>query len=85
MKSPKTTAVAVLTIIAAVAKLAIGVVEGGALADLSMEDIGLLLVGIGFFFTRDRDRTDVEDGADVAAAKRELRKIEKEVDREGKM
>lgn len=75
MKSPKTTIVAILFIVAGVAKAAASLLNGDGMP--GMDDIMLVLTGTGFLMSRDNDRTDSESGASVAEAGRELKRVSK--------
>lgn len=75
MRSPKTTTVAILAIIAGAAKALYSLLAGEGIPNT--EDIVLVLSGVGFLFARDNDRTDAESGAQVAEQNRSIKKSQK--------
>ncbi|MDP0495777.1 MAG: hypothetical protein Q7Q73_06175 [Verrucomicrobiota bacterium JB024] len=79
MKSPKTTLVAILALIAGIAKASATVINGDGMP--SWDDFTLILGGLGFLFARDNDRTDTESGADVAEFNRETKRSAKAINK----
>ncbi len=75
MKSPKTTTVAILAILAGGARALYTLFSGEGFPNT--EDIALVLSGIGFLFARDNDRTDTESGAHTAEQNRLLKRAPK--------